>query len=197
MYRDTLLRKDEIKNSVQFEVDNETQTDTNAETNRALKEDDDEVLSEHDDHHEEISEDAGTHDYQLTRDRVRRSVRMPNRFGFADIVHFALNIEQCNDEPRSYKEAVQSIDKEKWEAAMKEEINSLNKNNTWDLIKKPVGKKVVSCKWLFKLKEGISETEKARYKARLVARGFTQKEGVDYTEIFSPVVKHTPPSGYY
>ena len=74
---------------------------------------------------------------------------------------------------------------------MNEEMESLSKNQTWELVRKPDGQKLVSCKWIYKLKEGIPGVEKPRYKARLVARGFTQREGIDYTEVFSPVVKHT------
>ncbi|CAM8885345.1 unnamed protein product [Rhodiola kirilowii] len=73
---------------------------------------------------------------------------------------------------------------------MKEEMNSLMKNETWDLVDRPKGKKLVGCKWIYKKKEGISGVEKPRLKAILVAKGFTQQEGIDFTEIFSPVVKH-------
>ncbi|GKC26415.1 retrovirus-related pol polyprotein from transposon TNT 1-94 [Tanacetum coccineum] len=51
--------------------------------------------------------------------------------------------------------------------------------------------KLVSCKWLFKIKEGIEGVQNPRYKARLVARGFTQRAGIDYNEVFSLVVRHT------
>ncbi|GJV20747.1 retrotransposon protein, putative, ty1-copia subclass [Tanacetum coccineum] len=74
---------------------------------------------------------------------------------------------------------------------MKEEIDSLRKNKTWELVDYPVRQKLVSCKWLFKIKEGIEGVQKLRYKARLVARGFTQRAGIDYNEVFSPVVQHT------
>ena len=64
------------------------------------------------------------------------------------------------------------------------------KNGTWKLIVRLEKRKTVSCKWIFKVKEDISDAEPSRFKARLVARGFTQREGIDFHEIFSPVVKH-------
>lgn len=74
---------------------------------------------------------------------------------------------------------------------MQEEMNSLKKNGTWILVKQPKHQKLVSCKWIFKVKQGISGVELPRYKARLVTKGFTQKERVDYNEVFSPMVKQT------
>ncbi|CAM8887274.1 unnamed protein product [Rhodiola kirilowii] len=73
---------------------------------------------------------------------------------------------------------------------MDEEMESLIKNETWELVNRPKGQKLVGCKWIFKRKEGIPGVEKPRLKARLVDKGFTQQEGVDFTEIFGPVVKH-------
>ncbi|WVZ74346.1 hypothetical protein U9M48_022542 [Paspalum notatum var. saurae] len=58
--------------------------------------------------------------------------------------------------------------------AMQDEMESLEKNGTWDLVKLPIDKKPVRCKWIFKRKEGISPSEPARYKARLVAKGYSQ-----------------------
>ena len=69
---------------------------------------------------------------------------------------------------------------------MDEEMSSLMKNKTWELIEKPTKTKTVSCKWIFKIKDRISGVEPRRFKARLVARGFTQNEGIDFTELFSP-----------
>jgi hypothetical protein len=73
---------------------------------------------------------------------------------------------------------------------MQEEYNSLMVNNTWTLVPLPLGRKLVSCKWVFKIKQGVNG-EVERYKARLVVRGFTQTYGVDYNETFAPVAKFT------
>lgn len=80
-------------------------------------------------------------------------------------------------------------DKHNWLEAMKEEMTSMEKNQTWILVDKPKEQKTVGRKWIFKRKEDIPSVRKAQFKARLVARDFTQREGVDFTEIFSLVVK--------
>ncbi|GJX85757.1 retrovirus-related pol polyprotein from transposon TNT 1-94 [Tanacetum coccineum] len=104
---------------------------------------------------------------------------------------FAAAEEEDTHEPLTYQEAVACEDSSKWKAAMEEEMDSLRKNKTWELVDHPAGQKLVSCKWLFKIKEGIEGVQKPRYKARVVARGFTQRAGIDYNEVFSPVVRHT------
>ena len=70
-------------------------------------------------------------------------------------------------------------------------MESLNKNGTWDLVRLPKGKKAIRCKWVFKKKEGTLGVENARYKARLVAKGYSHILVVDFTDVFSPMVKHS------
>ncbi|KAH9668238.1 hypothetical protein KPL70_021339 [Citrus sinensis] len=131
-------------------------------------------------------------DYQLTRDRKRRQIKPPRRFGYADLTALALAAAHniADEEPKTFKEAVQSSNKREWLAAMDDEIASLYKNKTWELVVKPSNRRVVGCKWIYKVKEGLTQTEPRRFKARLVAKGYTQKEGVDFQEVFSPVVRH-------
>jgi len=71
---------------------------------------------------------------------------------------------------------------------MHEEMEALHKNKTWDLVKLPNGKKVVGCKWVFTIKHKADGSLK-RYKARLVAKDFTQTYGIDYEETFASIAK--------
>lgn len=93
-------------------------------------------------------------------------------------------------EPKTYDEAIKGDDKDKWFDAMQEEIKAMRTNNTWDIVPLPEGRKAVGSKWVFKLKRNANG-DFVRYKARLVAQGYSQKYGVDYNEVFSPVVMHT------
>ena len=91
-------------------------------------------------------------------------------------------------EPTSYKQALRSPDAKHWQAAIDSEYESLMTRKTWKLVPRPAGRKLVDSKWVFKLKRN-PDGSIARYKARLVARGFTQEHGVDYDETFAPTVK--------
>jgi hypothetical protein len=132
---------------------------------------------------EELLADTNSSEQPLAVRRTRRNIVKPNRFieeyGF---VAYALSVaeEIEGNEPSTYTEATIAVDRNNWMAAMQDEMQSLEKNGTWDLVKLPKEKKTVRCKWIFKRKEGVSPSEPPRYKARLVAKGFSQIPGVDY-----------------
>jgi hypothetical protein len=92
-------------------------------------------------------------------------------------------------EPECYEEPMQVDTKKKWAVNLKEEMDSLENNYTWDLVHLPVGKRALQNKWVYKFKE--EDGGEKRYKARLVVKGFAQKKVIDFDEIFSPVVKMT------
>ncbi|RVW73201.1 Retrovirus-related Pol polyprotein from transposon RE1 [Vitis vinifera] len=87
--------------------------------------------------------------------------------------------------PNSVQEALADP---RWKAAMNEEMKSLQKNETWELVECPPGKKPVGCRWIYTVKYKADGSIK-RFKARLVAKGYTQTYGIDYTETFAPVAK--------
>ncbi|KAL2505550.1 putative gag-pol polyprotein [Abeliophyllum distichum] len=132
-------------------------------------------------------------DYQFARDRERRQAREPRRFGYESELAFAYaSYEELVDrESNTFEEAMRSEQSEEWLKAMREEMSSLAKNQTWELVPRPKNKSTVDCKWIFKVKEGTSTAKPLKFKARLVAKGYRQKDGVDYNEIFSHVVKYT------
>lgn len=78
--------------------------------------------------------------------------------------------------------------KDEWKVAMKDEIAAIEKNKTWRLVRLPEGKNVIGVKWVYKTKVG-PEGEILKHKARLVVRGYTQEQGVDFDETFSPVAR--------
>ena len=90
-------------------------------------------------------------------------------------------------DPKSFQEIQSHKDKQSWLKAMHEEMNSLNNNKTYDLVELPKVKKVLRNKWIFKLKKDGDKLVK--YKARLEVKGFSKKQGIDFDEIFSLVVK--------
>ncbi len=93
-------------------------------------------------------------------------------------------------EPATFKEAMESEHRAEWLQAMNEEVSSLLQQRTWEYVPIPPGVKPIPVKWVFKVKrDGQGNLE--RFKARVVAKGFKQQEGIDYDEVFAPVTKYT------
>ncbi|CAJ2637748.1 unnamed protein product [Trifolium pratense] len=126
--------------------------------------------------------------------RTQRTKRVPARLNDCevtqdnavndegDLIHFAL---LADSEPLNYRDALKS---NVWKRAMEEELKSIEKNQTWKLVDLPDKKKKIDVKWVFKVKLNPDGTM-SKHKARLVARGFLQKHGIDYNEVFAPVAR--------
>lgn len=93
-------------------------------------------------------------------------------------------------EPTTVEEALNCDQRDEWKAAMTSEYESLLKNNTWELTELPPGCKAIRNKWVFRVKRDAFGNI-TRYKARFVAKGCSQRAGIDYKETFSPVVRYS------
>jgi len=92
-----------------------------------------------------------------------------------------------HNEPKSFKEDIQDP---RWKAAMDVEQNALEQNKTWTLVTLLANCSTIGCKWVYKLKHKVDGSIK-RYKPCLVAKEFTQLEGMDFHDTFAPVAKLT------
>uniref|UniRef100_A0A2N9H4X0 Integrase catalytic domain-containing protein n=1 Tax=Fagus sylvatica TaxID=28930 RepID=A0A2N9H4X0_FAGSY len=119
--------------------------------------------------------------------------RVSNR-GHIPRRHFEIegNVLLCDakdvDEPASFSEALHSPDRDEWMTVMQEEMSSMDKNNVWELVDLPPGRKTIGNKCVLKVKRK-ADGSIDRYKARLVAKCYIQREGIDYEDTFSPVVR--------
>ena len=189
--RDVVFKEDEMpylqqkSDSTEFEVEltGHEQTDANGEVSG---EEAPEMIRTG-----EASEKQKSH--IIARDKPKRNIKLPSRYSDYDMLYYALTVAEEIEyhEPSSYKEAVRSHEKDRWLRAMQEEIDSLYKNHTWILVLRPKHQKCIGCKWVYKKKIEAFKNNEVRYKARPVVKGFTQREGINYNEIFSHVVKHS------
>jgi len=125
----------------------------------------------------------------LTRSKTGnlRTRSFPNYTSFYSTKHplCALSSVSLPPEPTCYSEAAKSHE---WRAAMGDEFDALIANQTWSLCPRPSNHNIIRNKWVYKIKEK-QDGSIDRYKAKLVAKGFDQESGVDFTETFSPMVK--------
>jgi hypothetical protein len=110
-----------------------------------------------------------------------RERKRPHRFGG----YVALMNNISDAEPSSFEEA----DKlQVWKDAMLEEYRSIINNHVWDIVPRTKDKSMVSSKWIYTIKQAIDGSVE-NFKEIFVARGFTQKEGIDFEEIFAPIAR--------
>jgi hypothetical protein len=116
-------------------------------------------------------------------DGTFRKSKKPKRFSS----YAACMKNLLDEEPTTFEEVVQ---KKQWKEVMMEEHQSIMKNDVWEIVPRPKEKLVVTSKWVYKIKHA-TDGSVDKYKARFVARGFSQKEGEDYDETFAPVARYT------
>jgi hypothetical protein len=121
---------------------------------------------------------------QVGEKRVRKP---PTRFD--EECHVTSNLTADINEPSNVHEAVNGEYSNEWKNAMRSEYNSLLKNNTWELVPPPENKNVIGSKWVYKVKRNADGSVE-RFKARLVAQGYAQSQGIDYEEVFAPVARY-------
>lgn len=126
---------------------------------------------------------------------IKRTFDRPNR-GQPGKPYWMLNsttkyntLAASYGEPNTLKQALASEDAALWREAMDDEVQSLLRNDTWTLEEPPPGTSVIPLKWVFKVKVDAAGNIE-RYKARIVAKGYEQQEGIDYDEVFAPVSKY-------
>jgi hypothetical protein len=96
-------------------------------------------------------------------------------------------IRTATPESTGYEEAAE---KKEWKNAMVEEYQYIVKNDVWDVVSRPKEKTMISSKWIYKTKHSVDGSIK-KHKVRFMARGFSQKEGIDYEQTFAPVARYT------
>ncbi|XP_070672480.1 uncharacterized mitochondrial protein AtMg00820-like [Malus domestica] len=124
----------------------------------------------------------------LASSRSERVSKPPKRYGldndFGEL--HLLGDNDMKEDPRDYIEAMFDIDSKRWQEAMKSKMDSMYQNQVWTLVDRPEGIVPVENKWVFKRKIG-ADGNVDTYKDRLVAKGYRQREEIDYEETFSHV----------
>ncbi|CAM8980179.1 unnamed protein product [Rhodiola kirilowii] len=151
------------------------------------------VITENADH---VENENPLANYVLSRDKEPKN-RIANRRHddcVTNVLEYVLLLSELIKHdihvPETFEEAVSCKLATEWINAMHDEIQSMYDNNTWKLVSLPKNARAIDYKWIFRLKDGNSPAEPPRFKARLVAKDFSQKEGIGYNDIFAPVVKY-------
>jgi hypothetical protein len=134
--------------------------------------------------------------------RSQRAARRPEYYGYSDsgdtttteradtatlVKHCAYTVHEI-PKPGTFDEAFSSPHAREWKLATDSEYQLLIVDNTWDLVELPEGRTAVGSKWVFKVKYN-GEGKVERFKSRVVAKGYSQRQGLDFEETFSPVVR--------
>ena len=172
-----------IENKGEVQQDNQNQGEV------AIGQQDNQITDQHDDSSHEVHDEVEEPE-EITNEEnepeLRRSERVrkpPDYYGV-----WINTVDNQFSEPKNIKDALESSNKHMWKEAMQKEMDSLHANKVWELVPLPRNKRVIGSKWVFTRKAGPNGSVE-RFKARLVAQGYSQKFGLDYDETFSPLVR--------
>lgn len=177
---ESISNNDKIKNSKKTDNNkfyNDDENSSDDESHKSINDGDDEVdISDEDSEEDENNLTITENDNKVNEktDTILRRSQREKKFP-----------EKYNDYSHlTYEEVMNSEEKEKWLDAMRDEMKSLNKNKTWEIINvnEAKGKKCLTSRWIFQIKED------GKFTARLVGRGCEQKGNIDYEKLYSPVV---------
>ena len=189
-------------NDVDIVQDKETEhIRNNDDINQRINDDDNQEINDNDNQVINDDNDPDVNDDEPL-DRPRREVHVPRYLAHNYVLGFKdtdnMDIDYCykmcmnqvheSDIPDSYEEAIASLHASEWQAAMKKELVSLCNNDTWDVVELLKGERVVGTKWVYIVKlDHLNNVTK--YKARYVAKGYAQRWGIDYYQIFAPTAR--------
>lgn len=160
------------ENPIDLELQQEEEEKVVDEDNKSLKDDEDEYLSD-DDEDEILTEDENeSNDVQSIQALLTYALK-------------AVEEKVSITEPQSYQEAISGSHSKDWKASMQVEVNEIVKNETWELVPPSKNKNTIGVKWVFKIKRD-QNNQITRFKSRLVAQGFRQRQGFDVFETFAP-----------
>lgn len=189
------LEFDDSSNNEQKENETELEKDDNDEIIPV----DEETESEYDDSHMDptyspSSSNQSTPERPNTRSKTKSgcpsllnaNLALVCEHGFV----YKCDEEKHNEDPTKVQDIEGRNDSQEWKNSMNEEYNSLIENNTWELVKLPEKRFVIKTKWIFKTKRDTNG-DIVKRKSRLVAKGYTQRYGIDYQDTYAPVVRYT------
>ena len=130
--------------------------------------------------------------YSIATGRERRQISPTKRYTYVDMVAYALSMAEYIEipEPSTYNKAISSDKAAAWTVTKTEEIESLHKNQTQELVKPPREQKNFGCKWVFRKKERIPGAESVRYKARLAAKATVRQRVSTLMKLLSSCEAH-------
>ena len=112
----------------------------------------------------------------MQKTRSGRTIRKPTRYALLGETYQVI-LDNLDDDPTTYEEALKDVDVQEWKKAMDHEIESMGSNLVWSLVEAPKGVKPIGCKWIYKRKRGQYQKIET-FKVGLVAKRYTQKEGI-------------------